>query len=362
MKNPIELLAEKLPAEIGGVKIDAALITFEPNLFYLTGFPSSEGMLVVLRDKAYLLTDFRYAEAAESRVTNCEVVCTRRHSEMAQELLKKHGAKGVLLEYDTLYLSQARVLEKRLAEIDATAVEDSTLDTLLREMRSIKTPQELQKIRDAQKITDDSFAHILKFIKPGVTEREIAVEIEFFMRRQGAEGVAFDSIVVSGKNGSLCHGVPSDKRLESGDFITMDIGAKLNGYCSDMTRTVALGQVSEEQRHVYDLVLKGQLAAIDAAKPGVLCGDVDKAARDILEAEYPGTFGHSTGHAVGVEIHEWPYFRAGSKDTAKPGMLMTVEPGIYLAGKFGVRIEDMIVITEKGCEDLTHSPKELMIL
>ena len=241
-------------------------------------------------------------------------------------------------------------------------MEDDTLDKLLRDLRVIKTPEEIQKIKAAQRITDAAFTHILRRIRPGVTEREIALEIEFFMRREGADGVAFDLIVVSGENGSLCHGVPSQKKIEKGEFITMDIGAVLDGYHSDMTRTVALGQISPEQKKVYHTVLEAQIAALGQCRPGVACGSVDKAARDIIEKDYPGTFGHSTGHGVGVEIHEWPRFAPGDKTIARPGMVVTVEPGIYLAGRFGVRIEDMVAITETGYENLTHSPKELIQL
>ncbi len=182
------------------------------------------------------------------------------------------------------------------------------------------------------------------------------------MRRKGAEKVSFDLIVVSGANGSLCHGVPSGKVIEEGDFVTMDTGCVVDGYMSDMTRTVAVGHVSDEQRRVYETVLAAQKAAIAAVRPGVRCCDVDKAARDIIEKDYPGTFGHSTGHGVGVQIHEYPRFSKSDATLARPGMIVTVEPGIYLEGKFGVRIEDMVLVTEDGCRDLTHSSKELIIL
>ena len=182
------------------------------------------------------------------------------------------------------------------------------------------------------------------------------------MRKLGADGNAFDPIVVTGGNGSQCHGIPGDTVIKKGDFITMDTGAMLRGYHSDMTRTVALGYVSDEQKAVYDTVLKAQLAAIDAVHAGVCCSDVDKVARDIIETPYPGTFGHGLGHGVGFEIHEWPRFSARDNTICEPGMVITVEPGIYIAGKCGVRIEDMIVVTEDGCRNLTHSPKALMIL
>ena len=182
------------------------------------------------------------------------------------------------------------------------------------------------------------------------------------MRKQGADGNAFDPIVVTGANGSQCHGIPGNTKLQKGDLITMDTGALLHGYHSDMTRTVALGYVSDEQKAIYDTVLKAQLAVIDAVRAGVRCCDVDKVARDIIERPYPGTFGHGLGHGVGFEIHEWPRFSKLDTTACEPGMVITVEPGIYLPGKCGVRIEDMIVVTEDGCRNLTHSPKELIIL
>ncbi len=362
MISAIERLQQALFTGEKAGKADAALVTSEENRFYLTGFPSSAGSVLLFREEAYFLTDFRYAEAARRVVRGCQVVCIKKMNDTLKELLQKHGARSVLAESERLSLKQARAFEKAFGEAGIAVTADDTLDETLTSLRMIKTPEEIQKLREAQKITDDAFTHILDYIKPGRTEREVALELEFFMRRQGAEGVSFEFIVVSGTNGSLCHGVPSDKPIQAGEFVTMDTGALLHGYHADMTRTVAVGHVSDEQRHAYDMVLKAQLAAIAAAKPGVLCGDVDKAARDILEAEYKGAFEHSTGHGVGVEIHEWPMFAAGNKTVARPGMVVTVEPGIYLEGKFGLRIEDMVAITETGCEDLTHSPKELIIL
>lgn len=362
MQTSIEKLMDRLSQAESAVQADGALITSDRNRFYFTGFPSSAGALLVFRDTAYFMTDFRYAEAAGKSIQGCQVICYSSLKETLAQLLKKHGAKRILLESEKMYLQESRTLTGILASAGAEAVLDDTLDTIIIDLRTIKTPEEIQKIRESQKITDDAFSYILGRIAPGRTEREIALEIEFFMRRQGAEGVAFDLIVVSGANGSMCHGVPSSKVIEKGDFITMDTGALLHGYHSDMTRTVAVGEVSEEQRHVYELVLKAQEAALKTAGPGIPCGDVDKAARDLIEAEYKGAFEHSTGHGVGVEIHEWPRFQKGNIQKAEPGMVVTVEPGIYLPGKFGVRIEDMIAITESGIENLTHSPKELIIL
>lgn len=362
MSTAVERLSEALPQEINGVPVDAAMITSGKNLRYLTGFPSTSSVMLVTREQSYFLTDFRYAEAAEKQITSCQVVMYTKLDETIRQIISRHHIRGVLFENDKLSLGSAKKHEDILLSAGATAIEDTALDMLIRDLRMIKSPEELQKIKDSQKITDAAFQHVLPMIKVGAAERDIALEIEFFMRKQGADGVAFDLIVVSGKNGSMCHGVPSSKKIEDGDFVTMDTGALLDGYHSDMTRTVAVGHVSGEQRTVYDTVLKAQLAALAAVRPGIECGTVDAAARDIIEKDFKGTFGHSTGHGVGVDIHEWPRFSSGDKTITKPGMVVTVEPGIYIPGKFGVRIEDMVAVTETGCENLTHSPKALIIL
>lgn len=359
MKNPVERLAEKL---IGGDRKKAVLVFSDRNRRYLTEFNATDGALVVTADGAYLLMDFRYSEAARNEAKNAEVVEFSSLGDAVKEILTKHGVKEVLLETEALSYAQAGRFEKLFAEVGAEAVLDTQLDDAIRSLRITKSPDEVKKIEASQAITDAAFEHILPMIKEGVTEREIALEIEFFMRKQGAENVAFDLIVVSGKNGSLCHGVPSDKTIEKGDFITMDTGAILEGYHSDMTRTVALGYVNDEQRTIYETVLKAQLAAMAAVKPGLKCSSIDKVARDIIETPYPGTFGHGLGHGVGFEIHEWPRFSKLDNTILEPGMVITDEPGIYIPGKFGVRIEDMLLVTEDGCRSLTKSPKELIIL
>lgn len=343
--------------------MDAALITSLPNRWYLSGMKSSDGFVLVTREKAYLLVDFRYYEAAGSIHSDCEVVLLESLSKTLSDLVKRHHLKGILLENNGISLAQANRIEAIFQPLDAAALKDDTLDTLLWRLRRVKAPEEIEKIKAAQQITEAAFDHVLSKIREGVTERELALEIEFYMRRQGAQGVAFDLIVVAGEKGSLCHGEPGDHQVRKGDFITMDIGAVLDGYHSDMTRTVALGQVSREQEAVYNLVLQAQLAAIDRVRPGMVCGEVDKAARDIIYgAGYEGCFGHGTGHGVGLEIHEEPRFSIGVQTVLEPGMVITVEPGIYLPGRFGVRIEDMVAVTENGCEDLTRSPKNLIVL
>ena len=359
MKNPVERLADTL---IHGDSQKAALVFSEKNRRYFTQFPATDGALLVTAEEAYLLMDFRYEEAARYKAQYCTVVGFDSLMGKLQELLQKHGVQEVYMECEQLSVAQARRFEEAFQKVGVQAVLDSTLDNAIRDQRMIKSPEEVKKIEASQEITDAAFQHILPYIKEGVTERDLALEIEFFMRKQGAENVAFELIVAAGKNGAQCHAVPSDNQVHKGDFITMDTGALLDGYHSDMTRTVALGQVSDEQKAVYDTVLQAHLAVIDQVKPGMVCSDVDKIARDIIEKDYPGTFGHGLGHGVGFEIHEWPRFSKLDKTIVAEGMVITDEPGIYLPAKYGVRIEDMLLITAGGCRSLTKSPKELICL
>lgn len=360
MSNPVERLQKSI---IGGDSQKAALVYSGINRYYLSGFSAYDGgVLLLTAEDAYLLMDFRYAEAARMKSRNVTVVEFEGLDKAVKALLLKHNIKTLQMEYDALPYGEAKHFEKLCADAGVTPVFDKALDNAIRAVRIQKSPEEIEKISAAQAITDAAFDHILPRIKAGVTERELALEIEFFMRKEGAEGMAFEPIVVAGANGSQCHGVPGDTKIKPGDFITMDTGALLDGYHSDMTRTVALGSVSDEQKAIYDTVLKAHLAAIEAVRPGVSCKAVDKVARDIIETPYPGTFGHGLGHGVGMEIHEWPRFSKLDETLCAEGMVITVEPGIYIPGRCGVRIEDMIVVTENGCRSLTHSKKELICL
>ena len=235
-------------------------------------------------------------------------------------------------------------------------------DTLLIP-RQIKSSEEIELLREAEHIGDLAFEDILNILKPGMTELEVAAEIEYSMKRHGAEGLSFDTIAASGVNSSMPHAIPSEKKLEMGDFLTMDFGCKYKGYCSDMTRTVCIGKASDEQKKVYNIVLSAQLKVLDELKSGMLCKEVDAIARDYIKVQgYGQYFGHGLGHGVGLFIHESPAFNTRDISIVRPGMIETDEPGIYLPGKFGVRIEDMILITENGCESLAKSPKELIEL
>lgn len=340
---------------------EAMLIAGDANRLYFTGFPSSAGTLFITRESADFLIDFRYFEKAQATIRHCEVHLANRLYRQLQELIDARGIKKIFLETSYTTLEYYKTFKEMLPECEISL--DGALDAAVLELRSIKSTEEVAKIKAAQKITDDTFSFILERIKPGKTEREIMLEMEFYLRKQGSEGVSFDFIVVSGQNSSLPHGVPTDKVIEPGDFVTMDFGAVINGYRSDMTRTVAVGGVSDLQKHVYETVLSAQNKAFSAIKPGVRCVDVDRVARSYINKNgFEGCFGHGLGHSVGIEIHEGPCFNTVDEALLKPGMVITVEPGIYLPGRFGVRIEDMVLITENGFENLTGSSKELLIL
>lgn len=340
----------------------AALVTTLPNRRFLTGFCSSAGAVLVTQKESVFLTDFRYIEAAQQRITAMPSRRYTRLTDTLTELCASWSIRRVLVEAKGLSVAEYTQLQRDLPDVELCG--DGALDRLLRELRLCKAPEALRSIREAQRLTDDGFAHILNYVRPGRTEREIALELEFFLRRQGAQGVAFDFIVVSGVNSSLPHGVPTDKPVAPGDFVTMDFGAVVDGWHSDMTRTVAVGHADENQRRVYEVVLEAQLCCLRALRAGLSCVAGDAAARDVIAAAgYGDCFGHGTGHGVGLEIHEQPRLSpSAAGQILEPGQVVTVEPGIYLPGKFGVRIEDMVVVTETGCENLTHSPKSLLVL
>ena len=340
---------------------EAFLVTSGSNRLYLTGFNSSAGTVLITKQKSVFFIDFRYFEKAKKTVNSCEVVLYDKGDKGIYDFCKAENIKTVFVEASHTSLAKHKYLSDLFTDI--TISTGNKLDLNLDNMRAVKSTEELKFIKHAQFLAEQTYNYILPRIKIGKTEREIMLDMEFYMRGLGAEGVAFDFIVVSGKNSSLPHGVPTNKKIENGDFITMDFGAIINGYCSDMTRTVAVGNISDEQRNVYNTTLKAQLAAIGAIKAGAVCGDIDKIARDIIyDAGYKGCFGHALGHSVGIDVHESPNLSPNNTTLLKTGNVVTVEPGIYLENKFGVRIEDMVFVTEDGCINLTTSPKELIIL
>ncbi len=347
--------------EILKSKNDCVIITSPENRRYFTSFNSSDGFLVITVDEATFFTDSRYIEAAQNQVTVCKSVLLRRVSETIVPYLKEKNIENIYLETERLTVAELNSLKKAFDFCKVEAKEE--VDEIINKARAVKTDYEVDCIKKAQKIAEDAFSHILTFIKEGVTEKEIALELDFYMLSHGAEAVSFETIAVSGKNSSMPHGVPTDKKIENGDFITMDFGAVYNGYHSDMTRTVIVGKPTEKQKEVYETVLKAQKSALEVLKNGVTGFDADKVARDIIEnAGYKENFGHGTGHGVGIEIHESPNLSPYSKATLETGNVVTVEPGIYIPDEFGVRIEDMALITEDGYINLTSCEKELIIL
>lgn len=351
---------EKYQSLLETGEVDALLLTSVYNRLYAAQYRVAEGVAVVTREGAYYFTDSRYIEAAEKNLKGFTVRMTHPGSseiERINEVIGEHTIKKLGFEENDMtygdYLRYNEALHAVLVPMQAK------IDAF----RATKEPWEIELVRKAQAITDQTFSELCKIIQAGMTEKELEAELLYRLYKHGAEGPSFDPIVVSGPNTSLPHGVPGERKLEFGDFITMDFGCIYGGYCSDMTRTVALGFVSEEMDKVYKTVLKAQLAGIAATKAGVAGRDIDGAARKVIaDAGYGDYFGHGYGHSLGILIHEAPNANTRNDQPMPAGAVVSAEPGIYLPGKFGVRIEDVTVITETGCEVLTKSPKKLIIL
>ena len=342
----------------------AILVTSEVNQQYLTGFDFSDGYVLVTLNKSYLLTDFRYIEAARAAVGDeFEVLMPENGAlKKAGELIRENDVSTLLIEEATL---SCLACERIKAMVGENVTVKNGASNLIDTLRLYKDEKELAAMQRAQDIADRAFAHILEWLTPNMTEIDVALELEFFMRKNGARSTSFDTIAVSGSASSLPHGVPRPIKLEKG-FFTMDFGARVDGYCSDMTRTVVLGKADAEMKKLYQTVLRAQLAALEAAHAGVGCKQLDTIARDIIHGEgYVGCFGHSLGHGVGMYIHENPRLSQAAKadSVLMPGHVVTFEPGIYIEGKYGCRIEDMGAIREDGTLlNFAHSPKELIEL
>jgi len=340
----------------------AILVTSEVNQRWLTNFAFTDGYVLVTKGKSYLITDFRYIEAAEAEADPGFTILMPEGRKMTDEialLVKENDVKTVLIEEDTFFVSGFELIKRVLPDVNVMPGASAVIDG----QRRFKDAGELDKMARAQVITDAAFEHILGYITPDKTEIDVALELEFFMRSHGSEGVAFDTIAVSGTASSMPHGLPRPVKLEKG-FLTMDCGAKIDGYCSDMTRTVCIGKADADMKRLYNTVLTAQKAALEAFYNGEReQKKLDTIARDIIDnAGYKGCFGHSLGHGVGMYIHEEPRLSQGVKagEFLKPGDVVTFEPGIYIAGKYGCRIEDMAAVTENGTVNFTKSPKELI--
>lgn len=356
MHNRISKLREMIVDSSVGI-----LITSNINRFYFTSFNSSSGALFVTSSTATLLVDFRYFEAASNLCDGSfDVVCYRKLSDYLNDIINDLQIKSVIIEDAEVTVKQLRELRNN---IKADIVSDYSLSDKILDMRMYKSVDEIDKIKKAQSITEKSYLELLNYVKVGVSELSLANEFEHLVKLNGGQRVAFDVISISGRNTSLPHGVPSDKQLADGEFITFDIGSVYGGYHSDMTRTIALGSVTDEMRNIYDIVLNAHNSATRMIKPGNTCADVDNAAREYIKSYGFGEyFGHTTGHGVGLEIHEKPTVYNTDNTILSSGMIITNEPGIYLPDKFGVRIEDMYLVTDNGFEDLASIDKELIIL
>ncbi len=352
----LEKLAASLPPQL-----DAGLITSDLSRRYYTDFLSSAGYLLVTRKNARLLIDSRYYEHAKSRVKDCEVILLYNLSEQLQKALSEDGATQLAVESNAVTLDEYRAIVQMLPNCSVT--DSDQFSRLIIADRLLKTPQEIEWILQAQAIAEQAFEETLHFIRVGKTERMIASFLDQEIRKRGSQVLSFDTIVASGPNSAVPHAAVSDRPICDGDFIVMDFGATVAGYHSDMTRTVSVGQVSEEQKRVYNIVLQAQQAAIEAVKPNLPCTRIDAAARRIIDQNgYATCFNHAAGHGIGLEIHESPNISPKSEMITQAGMVFSVEPGIYLPEKFGVRIEDMVVVTENGCQNLTKTKKDLITL
>ncbi len=365
MKNMEKILHAK--------KIQGMLISSPANMRSSVGF-RGEGMVYVSEKFRLVFTDSRYIIAAKQECPGTEVIRYKGnlYENWLSVLMERMGkdrvsSMAIGFEDEFMTVQTYHTIQALLKKYGQTDVKLVPLHKRLDATRQIKTEEEIREIKKAEQIGDMAFERIIETIKKSraegrpMTEKQVAAYLEFYMKEQGAEGTSFETIAASGLHSAMPHAIPTDKVLEEGDFLTMDFGCKVNGYCSDMTRTVVIGKANEKQREIYEVVLRAQKAAIKAIKPGMKGCEADAVARDIIrEAGYGDCFGHSLGHSVGLMIHETPCFAPREESVLEPGMVITVEPGIYVEGFGGVRIEDVVVITEDGCLNITNSPKELL--
>jgi len=338
--------------------LQAILVTNLINIRYLSGFTGTTASMIVTQNKSFFITDFRYIEQSEKEVTCSKILEFRSSVEGAADVCKKEKIKKLAVEEGNLTLSLFNNLKKTLSSVKLMPVSG-----IIEKFRSIKDEAEINLIRDAIIISNKSLAQTMPVIKAGISERDVAVELEYRLKKLGAEKMAFDFIVASGYRSALPHGVGGNKKIKHGDIITIDFGCVYKGYHSDITRTFCLGKASAEKLRIYNLVFKAQSAALRGAKSGIACGELDAYARDVFTKENMGRyFGHGLGHGVGLDIHEEPAVTKGIKQKIEEGMVLTIEPGLYIPGKFGVRIEDMVLIKKEGAEVLTKQIKKIFEL
>lgn len=349
----IDCIRKQLEAK----KADVFLVTNPVNRRYLTGFTGSAGLVWISTDKQAILTDFRYIEQVKTECPDWELVKIEDPINTLKALISEQNINKIAYEKDHVTVGQLQQWEEKLS------VEFIPIAGWVQELRMIKDKEEIEYIRKAAKIGDEAFADLLPNIRPGTTERDLALELEFLMRKAGADGMSFEPIVAAGPQSALPHARPGERILSVGDFVVFDFGCIVKGYCSDMTRTVVIGEPEEKHLIIYDLVLKAQMESLSAVAPGRTGAEIDAIAREIInDAGYGEYFGHGLGHSVGLEIHENPRLSKNDNTILRPGMVVTVEPGVYLPDFGGVRIEDLVVVTEEGYEVLTSTFKELYVV
>jgi Xaa-Pro aminopeptidase len=354
--------AGRVRAGFAAAGVDALVVTRLPNVRYLTGFTGSAGMVALTPDALLLVTDGRYAEQSRAQLEAAGVAgrvvigatASEQHAALAAAVV---GCSRLGLEADGVTWAQQRTFAGEFADQELVPTTD-----LVEAVRRIKEPAEVARIRAACAMADDALAELLPTLADGPTERDFALALEFGMRRRGATKVSFDPIVAAGPNGALPHARPSDRPIGRGELVVIDFGCIVDGYCSDMTRTVSVGDPGPDARRLWDVVRESQVAGRDAVREGVECAAVDKACRDVIAAAgWAELFAHGTGHGVGLEIHEAPRVASTARDTLEAGSVVTVEPGVYLPGVGGVRIEDTVVVTPDGADPLTEFPKDLLL-
>ncbi|WP_273478120.1 M24 family metallopeptidase [Ignavigranum ruoffiae] len=349
---------EKVREYLAKEQLDGIWVSNSKNLRYLANFTGSAGEVIITADKAYFITDFRYTEQAGQQAKGFEIVIHKGDLyQSLADIMTKDGIKKLAIEADELSLS----LYRKVADIFPAELIET--QNVIENIRLIKDEAELEILKEACKITDEAFDHILTFIKPGVSEIAVANELEHFLKGKGAEGMSFDTIVASGVRSAMPHGVASEKLIEQGDIVTLDFGCYYKGYSSDITRTIAVGEVDPKLKEIYQIVLDAHLKVIAEAKAGMTGKEIDAIARDyITEKGYGEYFGHSTGHGLGLDVHEQPAVSVRGENVILENMVITDEPGIYIAGLGGVRIEDDLIIHKDGVESINRSAKELIIL
>lgn len=355
---------DQLRSRVADYKIDGMILTSAPGISYALGI-HCEGMVIVTPGTCHISTDGRYIEVVEQHskeegMGDLVLSCSNprdTHLALARNFILAHNLRELGFEGEEVSLTSYRRYEK---ELPSTLIDTQVI---LTDLRAVKTPAEVAAMKEAQAIAEAGFTETLNFIQVGRTEQEIAAHLAYEMAKRGGLELAFSTIIASGPNGSKPHAVPGNRQIQEGDFVTIDFGCKYQGYCSDTTRTLAIGSATEEMKTVYHLVLKAQTTAISQVKAGMTGAEMDKVARDIIvQGGFGDYFTHSLGHSLGLVVHENPGARSTEMNMLPVGVALSMEPGIYLPGKFGVRIEDVVILTQDGCDNLTTLPKDLLIL